>query len=116
MSREIEHRKRMFAGLNSYVTERGGWLTSIPGAWTITMECLPGSPLPDALRGLGWDVEPTGQTRERLLANAITEKLTRTSSGAYEFAAENSSKPVALRIHHAGFREVEVFAVREPWS
>jgi hypothetical protein len=103
----------MSAGLNEYVSGRAGWLTSIPGDWNIRMECLLGSPLPEALHRLGWEVEPIGQSRQRLIESAITEKLTRTSSGAFEFATEGSTKPVALRITHAGPTQEELAAIKQ---
>src|SRR5438046_3055012 len=72
---KLEERKRLFAGINRFVTERGGWLTSIPGAVEVTMECLPDSSLPDELRKLGYDVEPAGEG-ERILHSAIVERFT----------------------------------------
>ena len=50
---------------------RHGWLTSIPGDVEVTMECLPGSTLPDELRRAGYTVTETGTT-QRILAHAIT--------------------------------------------
>jgi hypothetical protein len=49
-----------------------------------------------------------------MISNAITERLTRTNSGAYEFAAEHSIKPMALRVTHPGFVSVQEFALRAP--
>ena len=81
---EVEYLKRMFAGLNNFVTDRGGWLVSVAGSPLIIMECLTDSPLPEALRKMGYSCEATGQIRQRLIANAITEQLTRSSSGGFE--------------------------------
>jgi hypothetical protein len=47
--------KKGFVTLTAYVTSRNGWVTSIPGAIDVTIECLPGSTLPD-LPKLGYDV------------------------------------------------------------
>jgi hypothetical protein len=111
---EIEYQKRMFAGLNVFVTERGGWLVSVPGDPVMRMECLPGSPLPDALSAMGYSCENTGRTRERLLPSAITEKLVRTSCGAFALATEGSTEKVALRVTRAGLAQVEEFKLHVP--
>jgi hypothetical protein len=47
---QIDARKRRFDELNEFVSARGGWMTSVPGAREVTVECLPGSNLPDDLR------------------------------------------------------------------
>ncbi len=39
---------------------RGGCLTSVPGAATLTLKVPEGSVLPDELRGLGYDLLPSG--------------------------------------------------------
>jgi len=44
---------------------------------------------------------PVHRRAKRLLANAIVQQLTLTSSGAFELATENSTKPIIER-HHAG--------------
>jgi hypothetical protein len=43
---EMDKIKSRFAALNEFVTSRHGWITSVPGAVEVTMECLPGSELP----------------------------------------------------------------------
>jgi hypothetical protein len=48
-------------------------------------ETLPGSTLPDELIALGYDVREDGEG-ERIIANAITQLLTLTSSGSFEAA------------------------------
>lgn len=60
-SSKVADRKALFAGLNEFVRARSGWLTSMPGAREVTMECLYGSTLPDELRGLGYKVEADGE-------------------------------------------------------
>ena len=45
----------------------------------VTIECLPGSALPDELRGAGYDLVPAGEG-ERILPAAITREFTLTSS------------------------------------
>jgi hypothetical protein len=49
----LADRKERFAGINKFVTERGGWLTSVPGERAVEMHCLADSTLPDELRKLG---------------------------------------------------------------
>jgi hypothetical protein len=65
-SSEIDERKRRFDELNAFVRARGGWLTSVPGAHEVTVECLPGSRLPDDLRTLGY--HRAGRRREDFVA------------------------------------------------
>jgi hypothetical protein len=38
--RTVETRKEKFATLNTFVSDRQGWITSLPGAPEITIECL----------------------------------------------------------------------------
>jgi hypothetical protein len=84
----------------------------LPGAAEVTLETLPGSTLPDELRELGYDVREAGEG-QRLMANAIVQKLALTSSGAFEERAEGSTKPLAQIRTHAGIVKVEryMFAV-----
>jgi hypothetical protein len=74
LKQQVMDRKVLFEGINKFVRAKGGWLTSVPGAPEVTMECLPGSTLPDELRKLGYTVEADGQG-ERILPMAITERL-----------------------------------------
>jgi hypothetical protein len=84
-SQALQDRKKLFAGLNTFVSERGGWVTSIPGDPIVRIDVLPDSTIPGELGGLGYEVKrdspPEGQ---RILAAAIEERLTLTSSGAFE--------------------------------
>jgi hypothetical protein len=70
------------------------------------MECLPGSPLPDELRQLGYDVRDLGDG-ERILAIAITEQFTLRAYGEFEPLVEGSTKPVAQTWRHAGIVKVK---------
>jgi hypothetical protein len=63
---KIASRKERFAKLNRYVTERHGWLTSIPGAREVELQTLPDSTLPGDLERLGYRLEEIGET-ERIL-------------------------------------------------
>jgi hypothetical protein len=71
----------------------------------VALEMLPGSTLRDELRQLGDDVSNTVEG-QRILPTAIEQKLTLTSSGAYETLVEVSSKPVAQIRTHAGITRV----------
>jgi hypothetical protein len=51
------------ADISTYISEHGGWATSVPGAREIRFDALVGSPLPDELRKLGYLVEQTGETQ-----------------------------------------------------
>lgn len=101
---EVADRKVRFADLNQFVRSRHGWLTSVPGAVEVTMECLPGT-LPDDLRGLGYDVSATGET-ERILPGAIVEKFVTGSDGALQPLTEGSTRSVTLTVTHAGIAKV----------
>jgi hypothetical protein len=88
----IERRKKLFADLNIYVTERR--LTSIPGDLTVTLECLVDSPMPDDVARLGYDPGPDGETM-RILPAAIEERFTRNGDGTLSNLTEGSTQPVA---------------------
>src|SRR6516164_2603222 len=98
--RVIEDRKTRFDKLNRFVTARGGWVVSVPGAELVTIETLPGS-LPAELRAAGYNLRRDGEG-QRILGSAIVQELTLTSSGAYEPLAPGSTKPVAQDLRHAG--------------
>jgi len=66
---EIEERKQRFNDLNAFISQRGGWMTSVPGAHEMTFDALPGSPLPDDLRARGYIVTLVGES-QRVLPNA----------------------------------------------
>jgi hypothetical protein len=106
---ELENRKAKFEKLNAFVTQRDGWLTSVPGDAEVILECLPGSGLPAELRAAGYTLRSDGQG-ERILGSAITEHLTLTSSGAYVPLAPGSTKAVALTRRHAGIVKVQRYS------
>jgi hypothetical protein len=64
------------------------------GAVDVTMECLPGSSLPDGLRRLGYDVEPAGEG-ERILPSAIVERFVAGADGEMVPLTAGSSRAVA---------------------
>jgi hypothetical protein len=68
-------------------------------------QALPDSALPASLRSMGYIVEPIGET-PRILAHAITEELTTTSSGAMVPVTEGSTRAVTRRVTHAGLATV----------
>ncbi len=59
---ELDKRKARHAALNTYITERGGWLTSVAGNPVMRFEAPIGSSLPGELRGKGYVVTPVGST------------------------------------------------------
>ncbi len=101
MSSDQRTAHEKFVALNRFVTARNGWIVNPPGDKIMRLECLPSSTLPSCLAALGYEVIPTGEG-QRMLATAITERFTRTSSGAFEPMTENSTKPVAATVTHAG--------------
>jgi hypothetical protein len=73
---EVQDRKARFAALNEFVRSRNGWITSVPADMEVTIECLPGSSLPEELRTQGYDLVAP-RDGERIVAAAITERLAR---------------------------------------
>jgi len=106
---EVADRKRRFNDLSEFVRSRHGWLTSVPGEVEVTMQVLPGSTLPEELRGLGYDVTEDGET-ERILAGAITEQFCMGADGQLEPLISGSTRPVAQTVTHAGIVKVMRFA------
>jgi|EndMetStandDraft_4_1072995.scaffolds.fasta_scaffold938508_2 hypothetical protein len=43
---EVASRKEVFDGVNKFISARGGWITSVPGAVDVTIEVMPGSSIP----------------------------------------------------------------------
>ena len=103
--REIEERKARFAELNAFVRSRGGWLTSIPGDVEVTMECLPGSTLPDELRDQGFDLVE-GREGERILPAAIEQKFVTGTDGELEPLTTGSTRAVTMTVTNAGIAKV----------
>ena len=63
---------------------------AIPGAAEVMIECLPLSTLPaELLRGAGYDLREDGEG-QRILAAAIVQEFTLSSSGAFELMTEGS--------------------------
>ncbi len=100
---ELDKRKERHAALNTLITERGGWLTSIAGSTTMRFEAVPGSPLPDDLRALGYVVTLVGTT-QRIIPHAIT----------VEIAAERTSMPPLRCETHAGVVEAIIYEMKAP--
>jgi hypothetical protein len=87
-----------------YVIEyRGG--DSLPGAADVIVKTFPGSPLIAELQAAGYALTLAGEG-ERIIAGSIVEQLTLTSSGAFEPATAESTRPVHIRTH-AGVCKVE---------
>jgi hypothetical protein len=58
--------KRLWAAMCDKVSEKGGWVVSMPNAAEVRMECRVDSDLPETLAGLGYELHSGGST-ERLL-------------------------------------------------
>jgi hypothetical protein len=96
-SLSLPDRKDLFDRINTFVTARSGWLTSVPGAKTVTLDVLPFSTLPEQLTEKGYQLELEGNGT-RLIPHAITEAV----------ITEGSSRP-AFRTTHAGIVAVDRF-------
>jgi hypothetical protein len=110
---EIDERKNRFEGLNEFIQARGAWVTSLPGAAEVTLECLPDSRVPDELRKLGYDVREIG-VGERILPHQIVERFVRRADGELEPLTEGSTKPIAETRTHAGVAKVKQYAFGMP--
>jgi hypothetical protein len=71
---------------------RVGWLTSVPGAVEIEMQCLPGSALPQELCARGYDLVDDGET-ERILNGGIGK----VKRFAFQHTLTNLRPPVTER-------------------
>jgi len=105
----VKDRLERFAELNRDVTAAGGWITSLPGAVEIVVECLPGSSLPDTLRAAGHDLREAGEG-ERILPLALVQRFAMRADGELELLTEGSTRPVAQTQAHAGIARVELFS------
>jgi len=107
----IDDLKERFGKLVTFITERGGFVTSIPGAERVVFECVPGSTLPDALTRAGYDVGPADPPEgERILPTAIIEHFTRNGAGDLVALSAGSTLPVAETRRHAGIVKVMRYA------
>jgi hypothetical protein len=112
-SPEIDERKKRFDDINAFISQRGGWTTSVPGAHEITFDALVGSPLPEQLAAMGYSVVMTGTT-ERILAHGVAQRFEMSSSGALVAPTEGSSRPVSVIVTNAGIATVEQYDLRMP--
>jgi hypothetical protein len=105
--------KAKFEALNKWVTERGGWLVSVPGAAEVTVECLPDSNLPNDLRALAYNIVAAG-SGERILPHRIVERFVRRADGDLEPVTAGSTKPIAETRTHAGICKVKRYSLILP--
>lgn len=101
-NKEVVDRKTAFAAINRLISKRGdAWITSIPGARDVTMECIPGSAAPDEVRAI-YRLTPDGQG-QRMIPHAITEDV----------VTEGSTKRT-IRTTHAGIVTVDRYRFMLP--
>jgi hypothetical protein len=107
---QVRERKAEFEEVNAIVRRGGGWIVSVPGAREVRLEVLPGSPLPNALRARGYQVERDEPAHgERILPHSIVEWFVRGGDGTLELATAGSTKPIASRVTHAGITATECY-------
>ncbi|WP_316159796.1 hypothetical protein [Bradyrhizobium sp. SZCCHNRI20481] len=94
-----------FAALNRWVTARGGWIVSLPGADPVMIEVLPGSSLIDELEEAGYELTSASEG-ERIVPGRIVQRFATASNGTFEPLTANSTVPVALTTTHAGITRV----------
>jgi hypothetical protein len=112
-SAEIDERKKRFDDIATFISQHGGWTTSVPGSHEITFDALVGSPLPEQLAALGYTVTLIGES-QRILAHPVAQRFEVSSSGALIPATEGSTKPVTVTITNAGIATVEQFELHAP--
>jgi len=76
----------------------------------MTFDALPGSPLPDQLRVLGYDV--VVGTTERILPHAVPQRFEVAPDGMLVPPAEGSTKPGTVTVTNAGIAVVEQYDLR----
>jgi len=108
---EVKSKLDRFRQMNDWVTARGGWVISPPGDDEMTIECLPGSTLPDDLRDTGYDVQADGEG-ERILPSAIVQRFACNVDGDFELLTEGSTRPVALTQTHAGVTKIQRYSFK----
>jgi hypothetical protein len=101
----VDGRLQRFKQMNEFVTARGGWITSLPGAVQITVETLPESSLRSDLRDLGFDLQEAGQG-ERILPAGIEERLMRRPDGTLGPVTTGSAR-LAVVLHQAGMVKIQ---------
>jgi hypothetical protein len=109
----VRDRKERFEALNDFITNRTGWIISEPGRTEIRIEVLPGSALPDDLRGLGYQLQPE-DGGERILAGAIVEKFVAGADGELVPLTSGSTRPIAEIRRHAGICKTERYTFDLP--
>lgn len=110
---KLEDRKERFATLNKFVTERGGWIVSIPGDRDVRVEVLENSSLPEEMSQLGYKLEPDGEG-ERILPHAITTQVVSDVDGVLTPVTEGSSGRPVITVTHAGIARVLKFTLTLP--
>jgi hypothetical protein len=108
---EADERRKRFNDINAFISQRSGWVTSVPGSHEITFDALVGSPLPGQLTAMGYIVEKTGES-QRILPHAVSQKFETSSSGALIPATEGSTKPMSVIVTNAGIAVVEQYDLR----
>ncbi|NPV22130.1 hypothetical protein [Bradyrhizobium aeschynomenes] len=101
---EKKSRLERFAELNRWVTARGGWIVSLPGADPVVVECLPGSTLVGELTEAGYELTSTGEG-ERIVLGQIVQRFATTSSGMFEAVTTSSTRPTVLTTKHAAIAQ-----------
>jgi hypothetical protein len=85
----------------------------LPGDVDVTIECWPGSSLPDELLARRHDLTATGNS-ERILVTAITERFCMGAGGELEPLTPVSTRPVASTGTHAGICRMKRYAFDAP--
>jgi hypothetical protein len=89
-------RKKRFAALNDWITDRGGWCTSLPGDPEVRLECLPNSDVPAQLTKLGYELEAAG-SGERILPAGRLENVRVDEDSIRTIAVSHASIAKVLR-------------------
>ena len=61
--------------INAFISQRGGWMTSVAGGRDMPVDTLPGSALPERLRDLGYIVEKISDSQRVTNAGSRREQF-----------------------------------------
>jgi hypothetical protein len=100
---DARRRQQLFGAINTFISQRGGYVVSLPGASLVRFECSPtlAPSLETALRGIGYSPQRLGDGM-RLDPQGVAEIVVEQGRGGV---------PVETVRRHAGLTPVDVFEI-----
>jgi hypothetical protein len=109
-----EKRHDWFTGFNREAMAREAWIISSPGASEVLIECLPGNPWIDELKGRGFSLRWDGEG-QRIVSHYYSEPMTLSSSGAMVPLTPGSTKEVTMVKREPGIARTERYSFKTPF-